>query len=40
MPAFHHAALSANKDDPAALGLYDRLGFNRMADRVMYRKDV
>jgi len=37
---FPHAALTVNDDNPAALGLYDRLGFNRMADRVMYRKDA
>lgn len=38
--SYAHAALTVNRDNPAALGLYERLGFVRMADRVMYRKDV
>ncbi len=35
-----HAALSVNRDNPAALRLYERLGFEITGDRVMYRKDV
>jgi GNAT superfamily N-acetyltransferase len=37
---YAHAALTVNRDIPAALRLYDRLGFVRMADRVMYRTDI
>ena len=35
-----HAALSVNRDNPSALSLYERLGFEIAGDRVMYRKDV
>ncbi len=34
------AALSVNRDNPSALRLYERLGFEITGDRVMYRKDV